>query len=264
MSSSTASTPSNTAASTPQTNSTASLLKYNDIDPTPANIQRFASIIASAFHSTPLINIFVAETNADPITHALAKPPFPHARRKAQLLPGIEWAALSGAKLIEAGDFSALALWEPPNLVVKLSARAQETAGEIVTEWRDAARRMKATYVGTLSSEGNGSGPSGSETKLRPFYHLSFLGRNPDQPSTPGAISAVVLPFLERAREENVPAWLEATYPRAVAIYQHFGFQVCEEVVIGRGKCDDRGYPCSGEQATGVRAWGMIYNSHLR
>jgi hypothetical protein len=258
MSSSTASTPSNTAASTPQTHSTTNLLRYNQIDPTPANIQRFTSIIASAFHSTPLINIFVAETDADSITHALAKPPFPHARRKAQLFPGIEWAALSGAELVEAGDFSALALWESPNLAVKLSVKAQEPAGEIVTEWRDAARRLKATYVGTESD------PSGSETKLRPFYHLSFLGRNPDQPSTPGAISAVVLPFLERAREENVPAWLEATSPRAVAIYQHFGFQVCEEVVIGRGKCDDRGYPCSGEQATGVSAWGMIYDSHLR
>jgi hypothetical protein len=251
MSSTTSSSsPPTTAASTPQPSSN---VKYTLLEPTPANITQFTTHIASAFHSTPLTTIFIGEIDADPETGKLACPPFSHARRYNHFYPGIDSAAQSGAEVVEAGDFSALALWEAPDFQGKPFVEAREKFGEIFLQWRDAARRMKATYLAT----------PGEEDKIRPFYHLSFLARNPDQAAVPGAISAVVLPFLQRARDEAVPAWLEATYPHAVSIYQHFGFRICEEVTVGKGQCDGRGYPSSGEEATGVKAWGMIYDSHL-
>ncbi len=96
-----------------------------------------------------------------------------------------------------------------------------------------------------------------------PHYHLSFLARNPDHPAkTPGAISAVVLPFLDRAREEGVPVWLEATYPHAVSVYEHYGFRICEEVSVGKGKVNLEGWPEEGGE--GVTAWGMVWDGHLR
>ena len=241
------------------------------IQPTPSNIEKFTSIICSAFHSTPLTTIFIAEvdahTNPDSTT-SLAQPPFSHARRIAHFRSGIESAAQCGADLVEAGNWSALALWEPPNFQGKPFVEASDRKGEIFAEWRAAARRMKATYLGDPDDA--------SGTTVRPFYHLSFLARNPGNPTptgeendyavanVPGAISAVVLPYLQRAEQEGVPVWLEATYPHAVAIYEHLGFRVCEEVVVGRGRCDENGWPCEGGKAVGVSAWGMIYDPQLR
>lgn len=130
---------------------------------------------------------------------------------------------------------------------------------------------MKATYLADPA-------PGAEPGTVRPFYHLSFLARNPHTetvgplneqhehvtPSVPGAISALLVPFLLRARAEGVPAWLEATNLHAVDVYQHLGFRVCEEVIVGQGECDERGYPCQGEEACGVKAWGMIFDEHLR
>jgi len=157
--------------------------------------------------------------------------------------------------------------------------------GPILLEWRQKVKGAKVRYL-SLSAEdqkhGNGvpddesmhmppthqesdiTAPTAetSEMKLRPFYHLAFLARNPDVPSVPGAISAVVLPFLDRARNEGVPAWLEATTPHAAAVYQHFGFRVVDHITIGVGKINADGWPEEGGQ--GVTSYAMIYDSHLQ
>lgn len=99
----------------------------------------------------------------------------------------------------------------------------------------------------------------GAHVRDRPFYHLGFLGRNPDPavPAVKGAVSAVVEMFLERARREGACCWLEATSESAVRVYEHFGFRVCEVVRIGEGRVDERGWPEEGGK--GERAWGMIF-----
>jgi hypothetical protein len=121
--------------------------------------------------------------------------------------------------------------------------------------------RMRAQYVGYAEeSAPDGPGPEKTtrERKLKPHYHLSFLARVPGREDVKGAIRAVMLPFLAKAREEGVPVWLEATYPHAVAVYEHYGFRICEEVAIGVGKVGADGWPKEGGE--GVKAWGMLWD----
>lgn len=80
--------------------------------------------------------------------------------------------------------------------------------------------------------------------------------------AVPGALRAVILPFLARARRDRVPAWLEAVSPRAVAVYERCGFRVVDVVVVGRGAYGPDGWPRHG--GPGVTVWGMIYDPHLR
>ena len=275
-------------------------LIHNVIDPTPENLEKFASIISSAFHSTPLTTIFIAEIDGAAAVNAAndngvtastpsgsthnsttSTPLFTHARRQAHFQPGITSAALSGAILVEAGNWSAIALWEPPNFPGKPFAEVKENPRPILNGWRTSVRRMKATYlydpeVYTSSPvTGSGSDQKVEDVQLRPYWHLSFLARNPsgdtDNPYStapvPGAIGAVLQPYLAEARDAGVPVWLEATSPHAVGIYEHFGFRLCEEVVVGAGRCDADGRPVEAGaegMADGVRAWGMIYDGHLR
>jgi hypothetical protein len=97
----------------------------------------------------------------------------------------------------------------------------------------------------------------------RPFWHLGFLGRNPDpETRVEGAVSAVVVPILERCRNEGTVAWLEATSESAVRVYEHYGLRVCEVVRIGVGRVSEQGWPEAG--GGGERAWGMIFDGHLK
>ncbi len=97
----------------------------------------------------------------------------------------------------------------------------------------------------------------------RKFWHLSFLARNPGVERVEGAIKAVVQPFLERAREEGVPCWLEATNPRAVGLYEKFGFRVVEVIVLGEGKVGADGWP-KEEGGEGIRGYCMIWEQPER
>lgn len=48
-------------------------------------------------------------------------------------------------------------------------------------------------------------------------------------------MSAVTRPFLEWAKEDGVPAWLESADLHAVEVYEHCGFRVYEKMVVGKG-----------------------------
>jgi hypothetical protein len=66
----------------------------------------------------------------------------------------------------------------------------------------------------------------------------------------------VIEPFLQKAREQNVPVWLEATNRHARDVYAHFGFQVADEVRIGKGVINADGWAEQGGE--GVLLWGMM------
>lgn len=71
-----------------------------------------------------------------------------------------------------------------------------------------------------------------------------------------GVIRALLEPYLKQAQEANVPAWLEATNTHARDVYAHFGFQVVEEVIIGKGIAAKNGNLEAGGE--GVVLYGMI------
>ena len=102
------------------------------------------------------------------------------------------------------------------------------------------------------------------QAKLKPHYYLDFFARNPTIESTPGALTAVMQPWLDRAKAEGLPAWLEATYEKAVKVYEHFGFRVVEKITVGVGHRNEHGWPQTGNAAVGVSGYAMIFDAHIR
>ncbi|KIW66645.1 hypothetical protein PV04_05956 [Phialophora macrospora] len=247
---------------------------YTKIPPgSEDELSHFVSIITAAFSETALTTAFIVDIDSTP-------PPYPSplinsARRQRHFSQGILESVASGAELVQAGNWSAIALWEPPSYrgTTFIDSKARPPA--LLSEWRAKVKQAKAKYLAVPSSRTPSSTDEDSNSdsnsnvsqldpdsvQLRPFYHLSFLARNPSVERVPGSINAVITPFLERAKAENVPAWLEATTLQAVNVYQHFGFRIAETITVGKGKVDAAGWPAAGGE--GVTAWAMIFNEHV-
>jgi GNAT superfamily N-acetyltransferase len=65
-------------------------------------------------------------------------------------------------------------------------------------------------------------------------WYLQGVGTDPDVQGR-GYASATLAPVLRRADREGVPAYLEATKARNVAIYEHLGFVVRDELALPDG-----------------------------
>ena len=196
-------------------------------------LSQFIDIIATGFKTTAISNAFLVELDNVP-------PPYPSpqldsARRRRMFANRLEEQAKDGAVQVEAGDWSAVASWEAPDFPYK---PASGELGLLRSEWFQRVMDCKARHLGG------------------PAWHLGFLARNPDKPVVPGAIRAVLQPFIDKAQAAELPCWLEATNPRAVKVYERFGFKVVEELVFGRGKINAEGWPEEGGQ--GVTGYAML------
>lgn len=215
---------------------------------------KFVDGMVSAFRTTALTTTFISEMDNTP-------PPYPSPlvdlqRVRGHIGPAITSGAHEGAEIVEAGNYSAVAVWESPTYRGKPFSDTATGVAPLRFEWRTRVRQAKEKYLGTISTQDDVS------PTLKPHYHLQFLGRNPNVPSVPGAISAVITPYLERAKRENVAAWLEATTDQAIKVYTHFGFRVVETIFIGVGKRNSDGWPEEG--GTGVPGTCMVFDAHLR
>ena len=65
-------------------------------------------------------------------------------------------------------------------------------------------------------------------------YYLEVLGTRRDAQGT-GIGSAVMTDMLARCDEEGVPAYLESSNPRNIPFYARHGFEVRDEIVVGKG-----------------------------
>lgn len=66
-----------------------------------------------------------------------------------------------------------------------------------------------------------------------------------------GLVRAAMEPYLQKASEEGLPVWIEATTEHSRDVYAHLGFQLIDEVKIGAGKADrDGNARFGGEGAT--------------
>ena len=71
-----------------------------------------------------------------------------------------------------------------------------------------------------------------------------------------GLIRALVDPYLQKAADEGVPAWLEATTKHSRDVYEHLGFREVDQIVIGEGKADVAGNITDGGK--GITIFCMI------
>lgn len=66
----------------------------------------------------------------------------------------------------------------------------------------------------------------------------------------------MIEPFLKKAQEDGVPAWVEASGTHARDVYMHFGFRVVGHIRIGEGVVNKEGFVQEGGE--GIVLWGMI------
>jgi len=107
-----------------------------------------------------------------------------------------------------------------------------------MTNWR-ILRSVPIRVVIDFFRGGNGQMSTFSETideahaRLVPFRHyfLQVIGVDPIHQGK-GLASKLIRPILERLDEENLPCYLETLDYPTVPIYEHFGFQVLEEIRI--------------------------------
>jgi hypothetical protein len=200
------------------------------------DLTKVISIIASAFEATPLTNAFIVEIDNTPPPHP--NPSIDHARRVKHFATGIQDNAANGAIVLEAGNYSAVAIWETPTFRGTPFPQLG-VAGPLRSVWRE---RVKAAQAEHLQG--------------KPFWHLGFLARNPEGENVKGAVSCLVRPILEQARAADELVWIEAVDKHAMAVYRHWGFELVDHVVVGKGTHNELGWPEEGGQ--GVSGYCMV------
>ncbi|RVX68606.1 hypothetical protein B0A52_07033 [Exophiala mesophila] len=246
-------------------------------------VEKFISLLSRSYISTPLTTAFITEIDKTP-SSANRSDVITTDRLTKHFTLGITAAARSNVVLVESGDFTAAALWEPPDFCGIPPSQARANPGPILQEWRSTARKLKAKYLSVpdtgphsydqpaAPSQSSGA-PSedpypadfnkDTDYETRPFYHLAILARDPDvdQKTSSAAFVATMDVLLNKAKQERVPVYLETAAVSSRDEYQQLGFKVLEEVVIGKGRVDASGWPKEGGE--GVKTWALIYEEHL-
>ncbi|KAL2414150.1 hypothetical protein ABEF95_004986 [Exophiala dermatitidis] len=194
-------------------------------------ITRFAEVIAAAFANDALNRYIYLGRESRP-----DHPKFNNFQERVQY-----WVSLirrrfeAGGILLHTYDWAAVALWLRPGVK---KPRPSGTISEGAAEYTEKFEAMKKKYLGD-----------------QPYWYLNLIGRAPGR-SEKSAIRNLVEPFMQKARQENIPVWLEATNEHARDVYAYFGFRVAEEVRIGQGVVNAEGFAEPGGE--GVRVWGMV------
>ncbi|KAL4975139.1 hypothetical protein BDW66DRAFT_167431 [Aspergillus desertorum] len=149
--------------------------------------------------------------------------------------------------------------WPPNNVPYELT---MEHSGEMAGAGSHRGRRQRAH-------------PSVCARKLdevrmrwlrgRRHWYLNLIGRDSERKEkganckfgTAGVVRALVQPFLERARKDGVPAWLEAVDEHSRDVYAHFGFRSVEVFRVGVAEFNALGELEDGGK--GVAMHAMIY-----
>ena len=95
-------------------------------------------------------------------------------------------------------------------------------------------------------------------TPREKYYYVFFIGTRQDCRGR-GLASALMRHYQGLATKANLPVWLEATTAKSRDIYLKLGFEVVEEIVLGKGKVGSDGLLTKGDEAVGVRVWGMVW-----
>ncbi|KAL4911177.1 hypothetical protein BDW74DRAFT_172641 [Aspergillus multicolor] len=146
-----------------------------------------------------------------------------------------------GATLVEAGGFAAVAIWFPPD--------------------KQKHAKDDSESLATLSARERAFGEKLDEVKKRHLqgrkhWYLNLIGRDPERKEK-GVVRALMEPFLQQAKKDRVPAWLEAVDRHSCDVYTHFGFRTVEEFRVGFGEFNARGELEDGGE--GVALYAMIY-----
>lgn len=88
------------------------------------------------------------------------------------------------------------------------------------------------------------------------YYYVFFVATREDARER-GLCSAIMKQWQETAAREQIPIWLEATTSRSMRLYSKLGWEIVDEVIIGKDKAQADGTACKGGE--GVTVWTMIW-----
>ncbi|KAI8960682.1 hypothetical protein F5Y11DRAFT_261607 [Daldinia sp. FL1419] len=148
-----------------------------------------------------------------------------------------------GGFVVEAGGFAAVACWEPARVgdLPRTDVLIAMGSRPLFKNFADRSADLMREHLY----------PIAQRVSAGRYWKLSLMARDPAVEYVPGAVRAVLVPFIERFTSDQneggaMPVWLEAGNERARSIYAHFGFREVGEVVTG-----------------GVKTWGMIYTGNI-
>jgi ribosomal protein S18 acetylase RimI-like enzyme len=178
------------------------------MSPDPIEIRRatrervpaLAAMLARAFSDDPMIAVSIASDDRE------------ERMRRFFTLIDEDWAALGA--LFEVGDAHGAAAWLPPG---HSEALADQNAA-----------KQEAFHA--LSPDGGVKHDAlwdwiEEEMPDEPVWYLDQIGVDPDRQGT-GIGSALITFGLDRARADEVPAFLETAIAANVGYYERFGFRV--------------------------------------
>lgn len=253
--------------------------------PTQEDLNTFLDLLSICYQTVPLTTAFITEIDGvQPGTEFNALSP---ERLRQHFSLGLPAAFKSNVLLTTVSSSSssrplAAVLFEPPDFSGTPPAHARKQPGPILSQYRAVARALKAKHMAMPESGPHqwdtpaspsqaSSGPSGDpfpsefnkdiNTEIRTFYHLALLVRdaNADRAETSQAVKDAMAIYLDRAKKEEAPIFLEASSLESKNEFESWGFKAVEEIPVGQGKVDARGWPTQG--GSGLKVWGMVYNA---
>jgi GNAT superfamily N-acetyltransferase len=203
-----------------------------------------ASLYATVFRSDPVIT-YLLSTLPPPQRHAYLEEYFTRLATAA---------ALNSAIFSEAEDFSSISIVLPPGKSVDnpwtlipaglfsvLWNLGLKGCWRMLGEFEPATGAVRRRVLGVY--QGN-------------FYYLFFVATREDARGK-GLSSALIERLQERAQEEGLPVWLEATTEYSSKVYAKLGFEYVETVVLGKGHADADGTALKG--GSGVPIYCMVW-----
>jgi hypothetical protein len=88
------------------------------------------------------------------------------------------------------------------------------------------------------------------------YYYVFFTGTRLDSRGR-GLCSAIMTRYQEIASRDQLPIILEATTTKSMRLYSKLGWEVVDEMVLGKGEASADGLQCKG--GDGVKIWGMVW-----
>ncbi len=158
-----------------------------------------------------------------------------------------------GGFIVEAGDFAAVACWEPPEASVYEAAEIWEDmdVGHVIPH--SDKRPIFMTFLRKIAEAKGSTFPRNQR-----YWHLSLMARDPKRKDK-GAVRAIIEPYVARAKREGMPVWLEAGNERARDVYMWIGgFTVVGKILSGVGELENNGEKQEGGK--GVPTWLMVAN----
>lgn len=257
---------------------------HSTATPSESDLNSFIELLSTSFNKVPLTTALITEI--DGVSLGSPSQPLSPDRLRKHFGLGLPALFKSNVRLTTVTSSSselplAAVLLEPPDFSGLPPSHARKQPGPILREYRLAAQMFKSKHLempntgphqyDTPASPSQASAaPSEDpypttynknvEVELRTFYHLSFLVKNnaAEPAKVQQAVKLAIAPYLEKAREDDVPILLEASSKEARDEFQSLGFKDVDSLVVGHKRVSEVGWPTDG--GAGVKIWAMIYN----